>query len=129
MSGHRLRNLLLLVLAGGVGYWIYHDRPTLPGLIDRITGPLFQSKAAVNESEHKRVMGEAAPAVGRGDEDVTVGRIQEGMKSAEVRGLLGWPDQIEEFRVNRKPRIRWTYRRAGRTVVFEDGRVISIVVR
>ncbi len=129
MSRRRLRNLLLLTLLAVTGYWVYRDRPTVPALIDRITGPLFKSKAAVDESEHKRVMAEAVPAVGRGDEDVTVGRIQEGMKLTEVRQLLGSPDQVEQSKAEGKTQVRWTYRRVGRTIVFEDGRVVSIAIR
>ena len=128
MSSRRIRNLLLVALAAGVGYWIYRTRPTLSGFVDDLTRPLFQSKAVVQESEHKRVVAEAAPAVGR-DESVVVGMLKEKMTSSEVRELVGAPDDIEHFRKDGVEKMRWTYRRLGRVLVFEDNRVVSIAVR
>src|SRR5712692_8233004 len=128
MSSRRIRNLLLVALAAGVGYWIYRTRPTLSGFVDDLTRPLFQSKAVVQESEHKRVVAEAAPAVGR-DESVVVGILREKMTSSEVRELVGAPDEVEHFRKDGVEKMRWTYRRLGRVLVFEDTRVVSIAVR
>lgn len=126
----RFRNLLLLAAAAGLAYWIYRDRPTLRGLVDRVTAPLFESRAAVKESEHKRVEAEVAPAIG-GNQDVAFGTLREKMTMTEVRDLLGRPDLVEEVRLPKKKKmlIRWTYRRAGRVLDFDDGRVVSIAVR
>jgi hypothetical protein len=126
----RFRNLLLLAAAAGLAYWIYRDRPTLRGLVDRVTAPLFESRAAVKESEHKRVEAEVAPAIG-GNQDVAFGTLRERMTMTEVRDLLGRPDLVEEVRLPKKKKtlIRWTYRRAGRVLDFDDGRVVSIAVR
>jgi hypothetical protein len=121
------RKLLLLVLAVGVGYWIYKTRPTVSGIVDDLTRPLFGSKAVVKESEHKRVVAEAVPAVGK-DESPDIGMIRENMKAAEVRELLGRPDTTEEFRENGVQKVRWTYRRLGRILVLRDGRVESIQI-
>jgi hypothetical protein len=126
----RFRNLLLLAAAAGLAYWIYRDRPTLRGLVDGVTAPLFESRAAVKESEHKRVEAEVAPAIG-GNQDVAFGTLRERMTMTEVRDLLGRPDLVEEVRLPKKKKtlIRWTYRRAGRVLDFDDGRVVSIAVR
>ena len=45
----RIRNLLLLVLVAGVGYWLYRDRPTASQFIDDLTRPLIGWRAAVKE--------------------------------------------------------------------------------
>ena len=126
MGGIRLGRFLLLLLFGVVGYWFYSGRPSLSSMVDAVTGPLFQSNAAVNESEHKRVF--AQPAAQEG-EDASVGVVRKSMSFSEVRQLLGSPDRIEEFREDEKNRVRWVYRRDARTIVFEDGRVISIAIR
>src|SRR5262249_49420666 len=102
------RRLLLLVLAAGLAYWIYRTRPTVSGFVDGLTRPLFGSKAVVEESEHKRVIAESAPAVGR-DESVSVGMLKEKMTAAEVRDLVGPPDSVEEFREDGQDKVRWTY--------------------
>lgn len=122
------RKLLFLALAVGIGYWIYHTRPTVSGIVDDLTRPIFGSKAAVKESEHKRVESEAAPAVGK-DESVPVGTLKEGMKADEVRDLVGRPDQIEQFKEDGVEKVRWTYRRLGRVLVLREGRVVSIEIR
>ena len=122
------RKLLLLALVVGIGYWIYRTRPTVSGIVDDLTRPIFGSKAAVKESEHKRVEGEVAPAVGR-DESVSVGTLKEGMKADEVRDLVGRPDEIEQFKENGVEKVRWTYRRIGRVLVLREGRVVSIEIR
>jgi hypothetical protein len=122
------RKLLLLALVVGIGYWIYRTRPTVSGIVDDLTRPIFGSKAAVKESEHKRVEAEAAPAVGR-DEPVQVGTLKEGMKADEVRDLVGRPDEIEQFKENGVEKVRWTYRRLGRVLVLREGRVVSIEIR
>ena len=122
------RRLLLLILVVGIGYWIYRTRPTVSGIVDDLTRPIFGSKAAVKESEHKRVEAEAAPAVGR-DESVPVGTLKEGMKADEVRDLVGRPDEIEQFKKNGVEKVRWTYRRLGRVLVLREGRVVSIEIR
>ncbi len=122
------RKILLLALVVGIGYWIYRTRPTVSGIVDDLTRPIFGSKAAVKESEHKRVEAEAVPAVGR-DESVSVGTLKEGMKADEVRDLVGRPDEIEQFKENGVEKVRWTYRRIGRVLVLREGRVVSIEIR
>ena len=126
MGGSWLRRFLLFLLLAVVGYWFYRGRPSFSSLVDAITGPLFESNAAVVESEHKRVM--AQPAAQEG-EDASVGVVRKKMSFSDVRRLLGNPDRTEEFREDGRRRVRWVYRRLGRTVVFEEGRVVSIAVR
>ena len=124
----KVRKLLLLALVVGIGYWIYRTRPTVSGLVDDLTRPIFGSKAAVKESEVRRVQGDAAPAVGN-DLSVPVGTLKEGMKAAEVQELVGRPDEIEQFKEDGVEKVRWTYRRLGRILVLRDGRVVSIEIR
>ena len=120
-----MRRLLILLLVAGVIYWIVKDQPTVSGLVDRITSPLLSTKAAVAESEHKRVVAESAPVVG-GDQDVAIGAIKPGMDSREVRRLLGSPDSVVELDAHKE---RWTYKGVGRTLLLNDHRVVSIEVR
>jgi hypothetical protein len=129
VTGRRIRNLLLLAAVTAIAWWIYRDRPTIPGLVDRVTNPLLETKAAVQESEHKRVEAEAAPVIDR-SQDATVAALHEGMTKTDVREALGPPDAIDEIRTkDKKILTRWTYRRAGRLIDFDEGRVVSIAVR
>lgn len=128
MSGRRIRRLVLLALVIGVGYWIYKDRPTVSGFIDSLTNPLLGSKAAVEESERNRVVKEAG-TVATEQSDAAVGTLREGMSTYEVKDLLGEPEKQEEEKTETALRLRWTYSRLHRVLVFQDGRVISIAIK
>src|SRR6266498_5159727 len=123
----RIRTPVVLLLVAGAGYWIYKTHPTVSGFVDGLTRPLMSSKAAVKESEYKRIVAEAVP-VPEGEE-VPLGALKEGMKTAEVKELLGTPERVEWFREKGHERLRWTYVRAKRVLVFEEGRVVSIAIR
>jgi hypothetical protein len=126
MSSRKFRRLLLLAVVAAVAYWIYKDRPTLSGMIDSITRPLLGSRAAVESSERNRVNSDAATAISE-QTDLPVGSLKEGMPTRDVRELLGNPDSIEKDAENPN-RARWTYRRAGRVLVIDEGRVVSISI-
>jgi hypothetical protein len=128
MSGRRVRGLLTLAALFAVGWWIYEKRPTVAGIVDDLTRPLFGSRAAVKESERKRVVGEATQVISVGAEK-PVGSLHEGMTESDVRNLLGDPDSIEPLEDERGDRTRWIYRSENRTIVFQRNRVVSIAVR
>ncbi len=128
MSGRRVRRLVILAALAGIGWWVYEKRPTVSGIVESLTRPLLGSRAAVKESERKRVVGEASQVVTL-DEEKPVGAIHEGMTEAEVRRLLGDPDEIETVEDDQRGRVRWIYRGVDRVVVFERRRVVSIAIR
>jgi hypothetical protein len=51
------------------------------------------------------------------------------MTDNEVRDLIGRADQIDSVSENGVERVRWTYKRLGRTLLFEERRVVSIAVQ
>lgn len=127
MTGRRIRNLLLLAIVGAAGYWYYRDRPTLSELVDDLTRPLLGSRAAVKESERKRVISDASSVISQ-QTDENVGALRMGMTMSDVRELLGNPDAIEHLQDREPVRVRWLYRIAKRSILFEDGRVVSIAI-
>lgn len=127
MSGRRIRNLVLLALLAGVGYWYYRERPTMSRIVDDLTRPLMGSKAAVKESENKRVISDASTVISL-QTDENVGMLRVGMTKAEVRDLLGEPDGTETLSEREPVRVRWLYRVAKRALIFENGRVASIAI-
>jgi hypothetical protein len=49
------------------------------------------------------------------------------MTTEQVRALLGPPDDVAADTTDSgAPREKWTYRREGKTVVFENGIVVRI---
>lgn len=127
MTGRRFRGLLPLLALAGIGWWIYAKRPTVPGLVDDLTRPLFGSRAAVKEAEHNRVVHEASQVVTLEREE-RVGALRPGMTQVEVRDLLGSPDEYEKLDET-TDRVRWIYRSLRRNVVFENRRVVSVAIR
>jgi hypothetical protein len=123
-----VRRLLLLLAIAGLVFWFIRDKPTVTGFVDRLTRPLFGSKAAVEESEHNRVYSDAVPAITEDDEK-KVGMLREGAKSQDIRELLGEPDSNEPVVEAGRQRVLWKYRRLRRWLYFEDNRVVRIVIR
>jgi len=128
MSGRQFRKVLFFVVAAGVAYWIYKDRPTVSGFVDSITDPLMGSHAAVKSSERNRIVGDASEAIAE-QSDLPVGSLREGMTSDDVVDLLGKPDARQDETVEGVRQVRWTCERAKRDLVFVDRRLVSIVVR
>ena len=128
MTGRRIRNLVLLLIVAGAGYWFYRDPRTPSQLIDDLTRPLMGSRAAVREDERKRVLNDATNVVTQQTDD-NIGMLRMGMSKSEVRDLLGDPDKTETLSPRDPVRVRWDYRTLHRTVIFEDGHVASISLR
>jgi hypothetical protein len=129
MTGRRIRNLLLLALVAGIGWWIYKDRPTASGLIDSITNPLLGSRAAVKTSERNRVVGDASTAIVTTEQaDLPINSLKEGMTTMEVRELLGEPQRIDPVPEGGPNRFRWTYTKVGRILTMQDNKIAAIEI-
>ena len=129
MGGGRWRGVLLLVGLMGLGWWIHEKRPTFSGFIDDLTRPLFGGRAALKQSEHKRIVGDASQVITI-DDQKPLAALHEGMTDSEVRRLLGEPDAIEVLDDVRGDSLRWTYKRGiNRVVYFQRNRVVSIAIR
>jgi hypothetical protein len=128
-SARTVRRILMLAVLAAIGWWIHEKKPTVQGVVDDLTRPLLGSRAAVRESEQKRVVSEASQVLTIGEEKKPVGSIREGMSESEVRRLLGDPDEIQTIVDDSDVRLRWTYRSVHRVIVFERHRVVSIAVR
>jgi hypothetical protein len=126
--GRTVRRVLALAILAALGWWIHERRPTVSELVDDLTRPLYGSRAAVRESEQKRVVGEASQILTL-HEEKPIGLVREGMRDSEVRRLLGDPDEIQTIVDDQDVRVRWTYRSAHRVVVFDRRRVVSIAIR
>jgi len=129
MTGRRIRNLILLALVAGIGWWIYKDRPTASGLIDSITNPLLGSRAAVKTSERNRVVGDASTAIVTTEQaDLPINSLKEGMTTMEVRELLGEPQRIDPVPEGGPNRFRWTYTKVGRILTMQDNKIAAIEI-
>ncbi len=128
MSGRRVRNALFLAIVVGIGYWIYTYRPTVDGIVDTITSPLFGSRAAVKSSEHNRVSDEASAVIAEQTDQSKVRSLRAGMTKDEVKEMLGKPDAIDKVYKDGEELAKWTYRESRRVITFRGSKVVSISV-
>lgn len=122
-----MRRLFLLLLAGALVYWLIREHASVSGFIDRLTSPLLESKAAVGESEHNRIVSDAAPVTD--EQNVRLGTLKEGMSASEIRQLLGSPASQTDFMEEGQRRVRWTYPKIHRVLVLQENRVVSVAIQ
>jgi hypothetical protein len=118
--------LVFLVLAGGL--WLaktqhlFGPPPSTAG--DSTPAPTDRARAAAQASARRNAQAEAAT---QSLEAPAAGRVSENMTPEQVRALLGPPDSVDsEISDSGVSREKWTYRSAGKTVVFENGTVARI---
>ena len=118
--------LLLLLIVVGVGVWLFQSRVSGPATpAEKSSAPLERARAAARKGEaHNAQTGAATRDL---DSTSPAGGVTENMTPGQVRALLGPPDEVSsEESASGNPRERWTYRRAGKSVVFENGVAIRV---
>jgi hypothetical protein len=124
-----MARLILLVVVVAVGYWLYKN--SAGGLLgsrdteSSTAAPIERARAVARTAEERqaeidRLAREAASPR-------EPGRVHENMTPAEVRALLGAPDEITSgSSASGAPRETWLYRSVGKKVVFENGVAVSV---
>jgi len=124
-----MARLILLLLVVGVGLWLYKN--SAGGLLgsrepDSTTAaPIDRAREAARKADARHA------ETGRlGDEDAAsreAGQVHENMTPAEVRALMGSPDEITtDTNAAGAPRETWLYRSVGKKVVFENGVAVTV---
>jgi hypothetical protein len=118
--------LALAVLAAGL--WIVQSQHLIgPAAPDgERAAPIDRARTAARAGEARN--GQTEAAVRALDSQPSGGRaVSENMTPDEVRSLLGPPDAMESATTEIGVTIeKWTYRQAGKTVVFENGIVARV---
>ncbi len=118
--------LALVVLAAGL--WIVQTQhlfgPAPPG--SERAAPIDRARAAARASAARNARTEAA--TGALDSQPSGGNaVSENMTPEQVRALLGPPDSVDSATTELGTTVeKWTYRAAGKTVVFENGIVARV---
>jgi len=124
----RASRLVLLVIVVGVAVWLFKSssRVALPGEPgETSTAPMERARAAARKSDSRAAQTDAAAA--ELDTARPAAAITEDMTPDQVRALLGEPDSVtSETTESGTPRERWVYRKAGKTVLFENGIAVRI---
>lgn len=120
--------ILLLLIVLGVGYWLYKtqiEQTSAKRAPDESGAPIDRAREVAREAERQNA--EAERMKREADSGSPAGTVTENMTPDQVRALLGPPDEVtSETTDSGVSRERWTYRSAGKTVVFENGIAISV---
>jgi len=118
--------LLLFLIVVGAAVWLFQSSligPATPAA--RSSAPLERARSAARRSEARNA--QTAAAASDLDFVLPAGGVTENMTSEQVRSLLGPPDEVSsEESSSGTSRERWTYRKAGKSVVFENGVAVRI---
>jgi hypothetical protein len=123
-----LGRLLLALAVLAAGLWIVQSQhlfgPAKPGAEQ--AAPVDRARAAARASAARNARTEAATDAL--DSQPSGGNaVSENMTPEQVRSLLGPPDAIDSATTETGGTIeKWTYRQAGKTVVFENGIVARL---
>jgi hypothetical protein len=123
----RLSRLVLILLILALGYWLLTRAGILSSKSDAesSTAPVDRARTAAAASSGRAGGTDAAQR--EADAASPSGAITENMTTEQVRALLGPPEETaSETSETGASRERWIYRRAGKTVVFENGIVVRV---
>jgi len=121
------RLLLLLIVVGVVLYLVKTQNlfHTTPAASETERGsPIERARAAARASDARTAAGEAAKQEA---DQPQGGSVSENMTPEQVRKLLGSPDETSsETTGSGATRETWIYRSVGKSVVFQNGVVVSV---
>lgn len=120
--------LLAAAVVLALGYWIVTKSGLLTHAASENAGsqtPIEKARAVARRSSDRSAQTQGAQR--EADAPVPSGTITENMTPDQVRSLLGPPSDIRtETTDNGVHREKWTYAAVGKTVVFENGIVVSV---
>jgi hypothetical protein len=125
----RASRLILLLVVAAAGLYILKNYSGLfgsrsPEAAAAPSSPIDRAKAARDASDRRTAAGESTA---READQAPAAGVTENMTPDQVRALLGAPDDVEKTSLdNGGTRETWTYRSAGKTVVFENGVAVSV---
>ncbi len=123
-----LGRLLLVLAVLGAGFWIARSQhligPSAPE--GERAAPLDRARAAARAADARSTQLEAASRA-LDSEPSGGSSVSENMTPDQVRALLGPPDAVDSATTELGVTVeKWTYRQAGKTVVFENGTVARV---
>ena len=125
----RASRLILLLVVVAAGLYIFKNYSGLftsrsPEAAAGPSSPIDRAKALREEANRKAT---ASENTAREAEQAPAAGVTENMTPDQVRSLLGSPDDVEKTTLDGGgTRETWTYRSAGKTVVFENGVAVSV---
>jgi hypothetical protein len=123
----RASRFLLLLVVAGVGLWILKSSGIVGSKSEEAssTAPIDRARAVAKKAQSRDT--QTAEAAREAESTAPGAGVTENMTPEQVRALLGSPDDVTtETTDTGRPREKWLYRSAGKTVTFENGIVVSV---
>jgi hypothetical protein len=124
-----MARLILLLVVVGVGIWLYKN--SAGGLLGSraaeapASAPIDRARDAARRADARHAESDRLGTEDPGPREA--GRVHENMTPAEVRALMGSPDEVTtDTTATGAPRETWHYRSVGKKVVFENGVAVSV---
>ena len=123
----RASRLLLLLIVAGVGLWILKSSGIVGSKTEDASSraPIDRARAVAEKAKSRDT--QTSEAAREAESTAPGAGVTENMTPEQVKSLLGSPDEVTtETTDTGRPRERWLYRSAGKTVTFENGIVVSV---
>ena len=118
--------LLAVAIVLSAALWVFKHPEVLKSSLSTPASPAVPGAATVGGATSDR-NSQLKEAAAEADKASAGGGVTENMTPDQIRTLLGNPDNIETSTLdNGKLQERWTYRQAGKVVVFENGIAVSV---
>jgi hypothetical protein len=124
-----ITRLILLVIVVGAGLWLYkHSSGGLLGSREQEAGsaaPIDRARRVARTAEERQAEVDRLGAEAAAPREA--GRVHENMTPAEIRALMGPPDEVtQSVSASGGQQETWVYRSVGKKVVFENGVAVSV---
>lgn len=129
----RASRLILLLLGLAIVLYLvktqsglFGPRPSEAGAGSEPASPVDRARTVREKADHRAAESENTSREADTGASQAAG-VTENMTPDQVRTLLGPPDEVQAGTAdNGRAQETWTYRRVGKTVVFENGVAVSI---
>jgi len=125
----RASRLILLLVVVGAGLYILKNYSGIFGArsTEPVAGPaspIERARAARDAADSKTA---ASDSTSREADQAPAAGVTENMTPDQVRALLGPPEDVQTSTTDTgRSQETWSYRRVGKTVVFENGVVVAV---
>ena len=123
----RASRFLLLLIVAGAGLWILKSSGVVGSKSEEAssTAPIDRARAVAKKAQSRDM--QTSEAAREAESTAPGAGVTENMTPEQVKALLGSPDDVTtETTDTGRPREKWLYRSAGKTVTLENGIVVSV---
>jgi len=123
----RFSSLVVLLIVAGVGLWILKSSGVVGTKPEETSSraPIERARDVAKKAQNRDT--QTSEVAHEAESTAPGAGVTENMTPEQVKSLLGSPDEVTtETTETGRPREKWIYRSAGKTVIFENGVAVSV---